>query len=59
MDDHKREQHRQKITDAARRRMLATTAKQQLAQALEEARRGPQDIPLPDADDASLRGVLR
>jgi len=47
-----------KMTSAAESRMRTRTAKQQLADAL-KALRGPDDIPLPDADDSSLRGVMR
>lgn len=46
-----------KVTTEARQRMQRT-AKQQLADAM-AASRGPDDIPLPDADDSSLRGVMR
>ena len=47
-----------KTLDAAENRMRTRTAKQQLADAM-AASRGPDDIPLPDADDSSLRGVMR
>lgn len=47
-----------KLTPQADNRMRARTAREQLADALASLR-GPSDIPLPDADDSSLRGVLR
>jgi len=65
MDDWKRErvelsrrQYLRKITDAAENRMRTRTAKEQMAEAF---RRGeaPEDLPEPDADDSSLRGMLR
>jgi len=58
----RREQDRRhllrKTLDAAENRMRQRTAKQQLADAM-AASRGPDDIPVPDADDASLQGVMR
>lgn len=47
-----------KISDAAESRMRSRTAREQLADTL-AALKGPEDIPLPDADDASVAGVLR
>lgn len=47
-----------KITSQAENRMRTRTAREQLANAL-AAGQGPADIPLPDADDSALRGVLR
>lgn len=47
-----------KTTDAAYLRMRTRTAKEQHADAL-AALKGPSDIPLPDADDSSIRGVMR
>lgn len=47
-----------KTMDAAENRMRTRTAKQQLAEAM-KASRGPDEIPLPDADDASIYGVMR
>jgi hypothetical protein len=38
--------------------MRTRTAKQQLAEAMRQSR-GPDDLPLPDADDSSIRGVMR
>lgn len=65
MSDWKREQierarrdHVRKTTDAAYLRMRTRTAKEQQADAL-AALKGPSDIPLPDADDSSIRGVMR
>ena len=63
-DDWKRERNERarreylrKITDPAENRMRTRTARQQLSDAM-DALKGPGDIPLPDADDGSLRGVL-
>lgn len=47
-----------KMTSQADNRQRARTARQLLADAL-AAGQGPKDIPLPDADDGALRGVLR
>lgn len=47
-----------KTTDAAYLRIRTRTAKEQQADAL-AALRGPGEIPLPDADDSILRGVMR
>lgn len=46
-----------KTLDAAENRMRQRTAKQQLADAM-AASRGPDDIPLPDADDSSARSLM-
>jgi hypothetical protein len=53
-----RREHVRKTTDAAYMRMRTRTAKEQHADAL-RALKGPDDIPLPDADDSSIRGVMR
>lgn len=65
MDDWKRErneralrEHLRKITDPAENRMRTRTAKQQLADAIKHGE-APEDLPVPDADDSSLRGMLR
>lgn len=65
MSDWKREQIERdrrhlirKTMDAAENRMRTRTAKEQLAEAM-RANRVPDDIPLPDADDSSLMGVMR
>lgn len=47
-----------KTTDPAYIRMRTRTAKEQHADAM-RALRGPDDIPLPDADDSSVCGVMR
>lgn len=47
-----------KITELSLNRMRTRTAKEQQADAL-AALKGPSDIPLPDADDSSIRGVMR
>ena len=57
-DEMARREHVRKTTDAAFLRMRTRTAKEQQADAL-AALKGPSDIPLPDADDSSLRGVMR
>lgn len=64
-DDWKRERNElarrhliRKTLDAAENRMRTRTAKQQLAEAMRLSR-GPEEIPLPDADDSSIRGVMR
>jgi hypothetical protein len=44
-----------KTLDAAENRMRQRTAKQQLADAMAELERGPDDV-VPDADDSSWRG---
>ena len=46
------------ITSGADGRMRERTAKEQLAAAQRELERGPDDV-VPDADDSSLRGVVR
>lgn len=46
-----------KISSQAHGRMLTRTAKEQLADAM-AASRGPDDIPLPDADDSSARSLM-
>lgn len=48
-----------KITNQAENRMLTRTAKEQLAEALADANRGPDDV-IPDADDEAVKraGVL-
>lgn len=51
-------EHVRKTTDAAYLRMRTRTAKEQRADAL-AALKGPGEIPLPDADDSSIRGVMR
>ena len=53
-----RREHLRKITDAAENRMRTRTARQQLADAMEEGK-APRDLPLPDADDAALLGIFR
>jgi len=65
MDDWKRERiersmrdHLRKITDPAENRMRTRTAKQQLADAMKQGE-APEDLPVPDADDSSLKGMLR
>ena len=65
MNDHQlerrdldRRDYLRKTLDAAENRMRTRTAKQQLAEAMRFSR-GPDDIPLPDADDSSTRGVMR
>jgi len=65
MDEFKRERREldrryllRKTLDAAENRMRTRTAKQQLAEAMRLSR-GPDDIPVPDADDSSIRGVMR
>lgn len=65
MSDWKRERnelarrdHVRKTTDAAYLRMRTRTAKEQQADALATLK-SPGEIPLPDADDSSLRGVMR
>jgi hypothetical protein len=62
MQDEEYTKHRRaestKTTAPAALRMRQRTAKQQLAEAIRLSR-GPEDIPLPDADDSSLRGVMR
>ena len=62
MDEWKRERMEtdrryliRKTLDAAESRMRARTAKEQLAEALAELKRGPDDV-VPDADDSSWRG---
>lgn len=57
-DEMARREYVRKTTDAAYLRMRTRTAKEQHADAL-AALRGPGEIPLPDADDSSLRGVMR
>ena len=47
-----------KITSGADGRMRERTAKEQLAAAQRELERGPDEV-IPDADDSSLRGVVR
>lgn len=47
-----------KITSQAGNSMRTRTAREQLAEAL-AAGQAPDDLPLPDADDASVAGVLR
>lgn len=47
-----------KITELSLTRMRTRTAKEQHADAL-AALKGPGEIPLPDADDSSIRGVMR
>lgn len=61
MDDWKRERNEQaareylrKTLDASENRMRTRTAKEQLAEAM-KASRGPDEIPMPDADDASFK----
>ena len=65
MDEWKREnierakrEYLRKSTDASFMRMKTRTAKEQLAEAM-RASRGPDEIPMPDADDSSIRGVMR
>lgn len=65
MDEWKRErielarrQYLRKITDPAENRMRTRTAKQQLADAMQRGE-APEDLPVPDADDSSLKGMLR
>ena len=65
MDDWKRERLEtdrryllRKTLDAAEGRMRTRTAKQQLADAMRLSR-GPDEIPVPDADDSSIYGVMR
>lgn len=65
MDEWKRErielarrQYLRKITDQAENRMRTRTAKQQLADAMKQGE-APEDLPVPDADDSSLKGMLR
>lgn len=53
-----RREHVRKTLDAAYLRMRTRTAKEQQADAL-AALKGPGEIPLPDADDSGLRGVMR
>ena len=50
--------HIARITPAAEGRMRERTAKEQLLAAQRELERGPDDV-VPDADDSSLRGVVR
>ena len=50
--------HIARITSAAEGRMRERTAREQLLAAQRELERGPDDV-VPDADDSSLRGVLR
>lgn len=57
-DEMARREYVRKTTDAAYLRMRTRTAKEQHADAL-AALKGPDEIPLPDADDSSLRGVMR
>ena len=47
-----------KMTSQADNRMRTRTAKQQLADAIKHGE-APEDLPVPDADDSSLRGMLR
>ena len=47
-----------KITSQAENRMRTRTAREKLAEAL-AAGQAPDDLPLPDADHASVAGVLR
>ena len=61
MDEWKRERNERaardflrKSTDASYLRMRTRTAKEQLAEAM-RASRGPDEIPMPDADDSSLK----
>lgn len=50
--------HIARITSAAEGRMRERTAKEQLAAAMRELERGPDDV-VPDADDSSVAGVMR
>jgi hypothetical protein len=50
-----RREYLRKMTDASFNRMRQRTAKEQLAEAMRQAR-GPDQIPEPDADDSSWRG---
>lgn len=61
MNEWKRERNEQaareylrKTTDAAYMRMRQRTAKEQLADALKRSQ-GPDEIPIPDADDSSVK----
>lgn len=61
LDEWKREnverakrEYLRKTTDAAYLRMRTRTAKEQLADALKRSQ-GPDEIPLPDADDSSVK----
>lgn len=56
--DADRTQPLRKISDQAENRMRSRTAREQLADTL-AALKGHDEIPLPDADDASVAGVLR
>lgn len=47
-----------KTTAQAAERMRRMTAKEQLAEAI-KAGQAPDDLPLPDADDAAIAGVMR
>jgi hypothetical protein len=53
-----RREYVRKTTDAAYMRMRTRTAKEQHADALQELK-GLEEIPLPDADDSIIRGVMR
>ncbi len=63
MSDWKRERNERAVRDYVRKTTDAAylrirTAKEQQADAL-AALKGPGEIPLPDADDSGLRGVMR
>lgn len=65
MDEWKRErielsrrQYLRKITDAAENRMRTRTAREQMADAFKRGE-APEVLPEPDADDSSLKGMLR
>lgn len=47
-----------KVTSQAEGRMRTRTAKEQHAEYLASLR-GTEEIPVPDADDSSIRGVMR
>ena len=57
-DEMARREYVRKTTDAAYLRMRTRTAKEQHADALASLK-GPDEIPLPDVDDSSIRGVMR
>jgi hypothetical protein len=53
-----RREYLRKMTDSSFNRMRQRTAKEQLAESMRLSR-GPDEIPMPDADDSSIRGVMR
>ena len=56
--EHDRRHLLRKTTAQAAERMRRMTAKEQLAEAI-KAGQAPDDLPLPDADDAAIAGVMR